>query len=90
MYITKIIKPIYRFYLSLYKKITAYFQTKQASYKKHHRQYSSLTALEEHIISYKKYQKEDFFNHPENKFGILLKQHPEVRNVAIDIGCGAG
>lgn len=60
------------------------------SYGQHHSEYARPDALARHLSTYRTYEEQDLFNHPENRFGELIGKHPEVRGVAVDIGAGAG
>ena len=85
-----IIRKLYRLLIKIRKKLRTYFQSQQANYKKHHGQYADATAIEKHQKTYQKFEAENLFNSQENKLGILLKQHPNIRNTTVDIGCGSG
>lgn len=74
----------------LIKYICGLFQGNKASYEKHNSQYIDKDALNKHIKIFQKYEQENLFNHPENKFADLIAKHPNIRKTAIDIGCGAG
>lgn len=75
---------------SFLKRISTYFQTPKTSYKLHNQQYISEGKLEETKKRFEEYEKEDVFSHPQVKFGQLIEKNPGVRDLAVDIGAGAG
>jgi SAM-dependent methyltransferase len=80
----------YRSLLYIKKRSKTIFQKSEDSYKIHNSQYIDPTALENHKKTFKEFENQDLFNHPENKIEQLLLEHPNVRETAVDIGCGAG
>ena len=72
------------------KKFSSYFQTAPASFKRHHGQYAEPGKLELEKGLAERNERMDLFNIEEYKLGQLLNRHPEVREVAVDIGSGAG
>lgn len=73
--------------------IKGIFQKADDSYILHNQQYEqdfTNNTLNRNLEASVKYEKEDFFNSTEVKFGLLLKKYPQVRDTAIDIGCGTG
>ena len=74
------------------RKLSSYIQKPGSSFKRHNNQYESFT--EEEIVDLKehfaKWDEVNEFNAEQQKFGDLLKNNPQVRFVAVDIGAGAG
>lgn len=64
-------------------------ETAFSSYERHQCDYKEYS-LETIKNIYCKFETENNFNHPENRFADLLARYPENRFAAIDIGCGAG
>ena len=60
------------------------------SYLRHHAELSQADSLEKHRRIFQDYEDSDLFNHAEQRFAELIGSHPEVRGVAVDVGCGAG
>jgi SAM-dependent methyltransferase len=65
-------------------------QTQLSSYEIHHAQYSQANSVEWHRKRFSEYKALKLFDNPEFKITELLTSHPDVRSVAVDIGCGAG
>jgi len=65
-------------------------QTETSSYEKHHQDFINNIDLEGHKILFNKFENENQFNNPEMKIADLLTKYPLVRDLAVDIGCGAG
>jgi len=65
-------------------------ESKKSSYSQHDSEYQLPGALERHRQIYAEYEEQNLFDNPENRFGDLLAAYPEVRELAVDIGAGAG
>jgi SAM-dependent methyltransferase len=70
--------------------VKAKFQRSELSKDLHHAQYADKQALERHRKLYVEYESTNLFNHPENRIQDLMSKHPQVRSLAVDIGCGGG
>ncbi len=70
--------------------VSRFFQGKKSSYKRHNAEYEEEGKLAVEKATAEKYKREDLFNGPENKFRDLLEMYPNHRDIAIDIGSGAG
>ena len=80
--------------INILKKIIRYtrnnFQTKSSSYLKHNSQYNQVDALNKTIIGYSKNHQDDLINKNVNKVDEFLMKYQDLRNTAVDIGCGGG
>ena len=65
-------------------------QRREDSYLLHHQQLSEYGSLEKHRKIFRNYEAKHLFNNNENKIADLIARYPQVRSVAVDIGCGAG
>lgn len=72
------------------KNISALLQTQKRSFYRHNSQYVEAGKLEKERQVAEDFEKSDAINNSENKLGVLLAQHPGVRNTAVDIGSGTG
>jgi 2-polyprenyl-3-methyl-5-hydroxy-6-metoxy-1,4-benzoquinol methylase len=75
---------------ALLRKLRAPKESKSSSYRQHNSEYEVDDALERHREVYASYEAQGQFNSPENRYADLLTAHPHVRDVAVDIGAGAG
>lgn len=72
------------------KKFSALFQTSKESFRKHNQEFQEPGKLELERQGLERNKKQGTFNSPSFKFNSLLETYPQVREVAYDIGSGAG
>lgn len=84
-YYAKSKRPLVREYI-----LSKFFPDPNRSFQRHNSEYEEEKSFEREKSNYEDYKKRNCFNGPESKYEDFIKSHPEVRELAIDIGSGCG
>lgn len=87
------IRYIYTIFKNPYNKVINFINTYQRyneSYLKHNYQYENTESIKRHLNIYKKYSRENLFNHPQIRLRDIINEKCEDITISVDIGAGGG